>query len=434
MDKNMSSSTIEITSLAYGGKGLGRLDGKVVFVPFTAPGDVVEVEITADKKGFSEGKVSKIITPSALRTEPVCRFFGKCGGCSLQHMTYGAQLDWKQKILEESLRRIGKVEGIAFDLPVASPSPLNYRSRARFHVSGKRAGFFEEGSHRIVDMDGCPLLHPLVNETFFDFKHSVLGAGVHPDIYSFEVGVSEKDQRTVVSMLAAPSTGFDWKKLLSGVRHLKGFELWAPKDNSRRGRFVTSEMDTSLIYSAGEVEFAAGIGVFTQVNSAQNRSMVEKVSEFAALSGKEAVLDLYCGVGNLSLPLAGRASRVTGVESSGQAVAEARENARKNKIQNAAFHEGDAVAWLKQELKELEREAPGVLILDPPRGGEPGIANSLSGARPARIVYVSCSPPTLARDVKQLAALGYRVSRAVLVDMFPQTYHIESILGLESRS
>lgn len=430
----MSSSTIEITSLAYGGKGLGRLEGKIVFVPFTAPGDVVDAEITADKKGFSEGKVRKLVTPSPLRAEPRCQFYGRCGGCSLQHMAYEAQLEWKQRILDETLRRIGKVEGISFDAPVPSPAPFHYRTRARFHVSGTRAGFFEEGSHRIVDMDECPLLHQLVNETFLDFKRSVLSVKGRPDIYSFEVGVSETDQKTVISMLVAPIKGFDWQALLKRVRHLKGFELWAPKDNSRRGRFVASEMDTSLLYNAGGVDFKAGIGVFSQVNAAQNRSMVEKVSEFAALTGKERVMDLYCGVGNLSLPLAGRALSVTGVESSGQAVREALENARRNRIQNAAFHEGDAAQWLKQNLKELERDGPGVLILDPPRGGEPGIAHSLSDVRPARIVYVSCSPPTLARDVKLLAALGYRVFRAVLVDMFPQTYHIESILGLESRS
>lgn len=430
----MGSSIIEITSLAYGGKGLGRLDGKVVFVPFTAPGDVAEVEITSDKKGFSEGRVKSLLTPSPLRTEPVCPFYGRCGGCSLQHMRYEAQLEWKGRILDETLRRIGKVEGIEFDKPVPSPGPFHYRSRARFHVNGPRAGFFEEGSHRIVDMDSCPLLHPLVDETFLDFKRSVLSLKVRPDIYSFEVGLSETDQKTVVSMLAAPSSGFDWGGLLKKVKHLKGFEVWAPKDNSRRGRFVASEMDTDLRYQAGGIDFSAGIGVFSQVNSQQNRIMVEKVAEFAGLTGKENVLDLYCGVGNLSLPLAGRAMRVTGVEASPQAVAGARENARRNAIENAVFHEADAPIWLKQNLKELERQGPDVLILDPPRGGEPQIAESLSGARPGHIVYVSCSPPTLARDVRKLAALGYRVFRAVLVDMFPQTYHIESVLGLEIRS
>jgi 23S rRNA (uracil1939-C5)-methyltransferase len=162
--------------------------------------------------------------------------------------------------------------------------------------------------------------------------------------------------------------------------------------------------------------------------------MVEKISEFAALSGKEIVLDLYCGVGNLSLPAAKKAARVTGVESSGQAVKQARANAQRNSIKNAVFHEGDAPSWLKQNLKNLEQEGFDVLILDPPRGGEPQIAQALSTARPAKIVYISCSPPTLSRDVHQLTGLGYIVSRAVLVDMFPQTYHIESILGLELRS
>ena len=428
------SSVIEITSLAYGGKGLGRIDGKVVFVPFTAPGDVAEIEITADKKGFSEGRVTNLITPSPLRVEPECQFYGRCGGCSLQHMSIDAQLEWKQRILDETLRRIGKLEGVEFDRPIASPSPFNYRSRARFHVDGGRAGFFEAGSHRVVDMDSCPLLDTRVNETFLDFKQSVLSVKVRPVIYSFEAGISEDDGRTVISILAAPSGGFDWVEFLKPVRHLKGFEVWVMKDRTRKGKFVRAEKDTRLVYTAGGVRFSAGISVFSQVNAAQNRAMVEKIAEFAMLSGKESVLDLYCGVGNLSLPAAKRAARVTGVESSGQAVQQARANAQRNSIKNAVFHEGDAALWLKQNLKSLERDGFDVLILDPPRGGEPQIAESLSTARPARIVYISCSPPTLARDIRQLTGLGYIVSRAVLVDMFPQTYHIESILGLELRS
>jgi 23S rRNA (uracil1939-C5)-methyltransferase len=428
------SSVIEITALTYGGRGLGRVDGKVVFVPFTAPGDVAEVEITADKKGFSEGVLKRLVKPSPLRVEPSCPHFKRCGGCSLQHMSYEGQLDWKQRILDETLRRIGKAEDISFEAPIASPKPFHYRSRARFHVDGLRAGFFEEGSHRVVDMDSCPLLDPMVNETFLDFKQAVSSVKVRPVIYSFEVGLSEDDARTVVSILAAPAKGFEWGEFLKPVRHLKGFEIWVMKDRTRSGKFVRAEKDTSVSYTAGGVQFSAGISVFTQVNASQNRVMVEKAVEFAILTGKESVLDLYCGVGNLSLPAAKVAARVIGVESSARAVEEARANARRNAMGNAVFHEGDAPLWLKQNLKNLERDGLDVLILDPPRGGEPQIAASLSGTRPARIVYISCSPPTLARDVRQLTGLGYRVSRAVLVDMFPQTYHIESILGLELRS
>lgn len=428
------SSVIEITSLAYGGKGLGRIDGKVVFVPFTAPGDIAEIEITADKKGFSEGSVKSLVTPSPLRVEPACPYYGRCGGCSLQHMSYESQLEWKQRILDETLRRIGKVEGINFDKPIASPRPLNYRARARFHVHNHKAGFFEAGSHRVVDMNTCPLLDPRVNETFLDFKQTALSVKGRPVIYSFEVGLSEDDGKTVISMLAAPSGGFDWSEFLKPIRHLKGFEVWVQKDRTRSGKFVKAQNDTSFVYTAGGVQFSAPISVFSQVNAAQNRAMVEKTGEFAALSGEESVLDLYCGVGNLSLPAARRAARVIGVESSGQAVRQAQANAQRNSIKNAAFHEGDAPLWLKQNLKNLEQEGLDVLILDPPRGGEPQIAESLSAARPARVVYISCSPPTLSRDIHQLTGLGYIVSRAVLVDMFPQTYHIESILGLELRS
>jgi len=428
------SQVIEITSLVYGGRGLGRLDGKVVFVPYAAPGDTVEVELTSEKSGFSEGVIKKLVKPSPLRVDPVCPLFGKCGGCTLQHMSYSGQLEWKQRILEETLRRIGKLDGVPFEAPLACAKPFNYRARARFHVDGARAGFFEGGSHRVVDMESCPLLEPLVNETFVDFKRHVLSLKARPVIHSFEVGVSEADGKTVVSVLAAPSGGFDWATVLKPVSLLKGFELWVQKDRTRKGRFVRAEGGTGLVYEAGGVRFSAPISVFSQVNLGQNGVMVEKAASYAALTGKKRVLDMYCGAGNLSLPMAGRASSVIGVESSSQAVRAERGNAARAFIENAGFHEGDAVEWLKQNLKELERDGVDVLILDPPRGGEPEIEEAVSGLRPGKIVYVSCSPPTLARDIRKLAGLGYEVSNAVLVDMFPQTYHIESILGLELRS
>lgn len=430
----MGSAVMEITSLAYGGRGLGRLDGKVVFVPYAAPGDVAEVELTSEKSGFSEGIIKKLVKPSALRVDPLCPLFGRCGGCTLQHISYSGQLEWKQKILEETLRRIGKLEGVPFEAPIPSAKPFNYRARARFHVDGARAGFFEGGSHRVVDMASCPLLDPLVNETFAAFKKSVLSLKVRPVVHSFEVGVSEADGGTVVSVLAAPSSGFDWATVLKPVSLLKGFELWVQKDRTRKGRFLRAEGDTDLVYEAGGVRFSAPISVFSQVNLGQNRVMAGKAAAFAALTGTERVLDMYCGAGNLSLPMAGRADTVVGVESGAQAACEARGNAARNSIENARFHEGDAVQWLKQNLKELERDGVDVLLLDPPRGGEPEIEEALSSLRPGKIVYVSCSPPTLARDIRKLAGLGYEVSNAVLVDMFPQTYHIESILGLELRS
>ncbi len=434
---------VEITSLAYGGKGVGRIGGKVVFVPYSAPGDVVEVEVVSEKKGYSEGELRRIEKPSPARVEPLCPLYGECGGCNLQHIDYGAQLEWKQRILEETLRRVGKLEvkslygedfpagpeAVRFEGPIASPREFNYRSRARFQFNGGCAGFFAAASHRVVDMDACPLLDPLINESYSDIK-DVLKSVDAPGISSFELVLGERDSKTVAVFNSHEAGPLPWAKALAGTRHLKGFEVRALTDRSRKGKRVASVGDTSVSHEAGGIVFSAGAGIFSQVNRLQNRHLVAKAIEFAALSGKETVIDLFSGAGNLTLPLARMAREAIGVEADKDAAREGGGNAARNSIENVRFHAEDSVLWLKRNLNVLERERDPVLVLDPPRGGEPQIARSLSGARPGSIIYISCSPPTLARDLFFLAGLGYRVSRAVLIDMFPQTYHVESIMGL----
>lgn len=437
------AEVVEITSLAYGGKGVGRIGGKVVFVPCSAPGDVVEVELVSEKKGYSEGEILRIERPSPLRVKPLCPVYGECGGCSLQHMGYAAELEWKQRILEETLRRVGKLEvkslygdGLPagphagrFEEPIASPREFNYRSRAKFHFDGRRAGFFATASHRVVEMDECPLLDPLINESYLDIK-DVLKSIDRPGISSFELVLSERDSKTVAIFNAHEARPLSWAGALAGARHLKGFEVRASADRSRKGKRVAIEGDITVSYSANGVDFSAPAGTFSQVNRLQNRNLAAKAIEFAALSGKETVIDLFSGAGNLTLPLARKAKEAIGVEADREAARQGIGNAARNSIENARFHAEDSVVWLKRNLNILEGEGNSVLVLDPPRGGEPNIARSLSGARPGSIVYISCSPPTLARDLSFLAGLGYRVSRAVLIDMFPRTYHIESVTCL----
>lgn len=423
-------STVDITSLAFGGNGIGRIGGKVVFVPFTAPGDVARVRITSEKKGYSEGVLADLVSPSPEREKPECGYFGVCGGCALQHMKYHSQVEWKQRILEETLKRIGRVVPEAFDAPEPSPAAYNYRSRARFQIKGRSWGFFESKSHSVVDIEACPILSPLINTVFGGLKLAL--SGKETGLYSVEIGVSEKDGKAVASFHAGGDTGFQWKKALSGIDDLKGFEVWADPLKKDKGRRIFAEDDGSLLYEASGLSFSAGISVFSQVNRFQNQSLVRKVIDYAGLSGRERVLDLFSGVGNLSLPLAARAADTTGVESSGEAAKEAAANAEFNKIAAVRFIRDDAGRWLRNNIKALEKERPDVVVLDPPRGGEPEVAKALSGLRPKRIIYVSCSPPTLARDLSKLTGCGYRVFRAGLFDMFPQTYHIESIAGLES--
>ncbi|MBI5587631.1 MAG: class I SAM-dependent RNA methyltransferase [Deltaproteobacteria bacterium] len=420
--------TVEITSLAFGGKGVGRIDGKVVFVPFTAPGDRVRVRLTLEKKGFSEGVVTDIIEPSPLRTKPVCPVYGSCGGCAWQHMGYAAQVEWKERIFEETLRRIGKVSPSRYDPPAPSPMPYNYRSRVGFKIEGGRWGFFESKSHRVVDIESCPIADPLINGAFGAIKKAL--AGQNTNIYALDIGVSEKDALAVASFHVTGEARFDWKGALAGTG-LKGFEVRLNPLKKGKGKRVFTELDSRLVYEAGGMEFTAGINVFSQVNRSQNRALVDRVVEYAGLDGTETVVDLFSGVGNLSLPLSRRSKKTIGIETSVEAVREARANAGRNSVENAVFMREDAGVWVRNNFKTLEKEGSLVVILDPPRSGEIDAAGALSALRPKRIVYVSCSPPALARDLSLLTGSGYRVFRAGLFDMFPQTYHIESIVGLE---
>ena len=297
-------SKVLITALAHGGSGVGRIDGKVVFVPFTAPGDEAMVEVTAEKKAFSEGVLKEIITPSHMRALPECGLYGVCGGCSLQHIEYSGQVEWKQKIFEETLRRIGGVSDMVFDGPASNTPPMGYRSRARFHVSGGVWGFFEVKSHRVVGLKACPVLDPLLNSAFAATRDCLKSADL--SIFAVDIGVSEADQKAVASIHVTSSKGFPWAEALSGVKELKGYQVlvYPVRQDRNRGRLIERHGDTELSYSIGDMRLGAGIDVFSQVNRGGNRVLVEKVLDYASLEGTEAVVDLFSGVGNLSLPLA----------------------------------------------------------------------------------------------------------------------------------
>jgi len=421
--------TVEITALAFGGKGLGRLDGKVVFVPYAAPGDVARVRITADKKSFYEGELTGLAVPSPDRVSPVCPHFGVCGGCALQHIDYPAQIRWKQEILAGTLKRIGGVEP-DFDEPAASPDRLGYRSRASFHVDGLSWGFFEAASHSVVDVDDCPVLDRRLNSVYREIKGALSGALRGGYLESIDIGVSDNDAAAAAFFVTSPRR-FDWKAALAGIKGLSGFEVWLAPSKKGKGRRITAEYDSRLGYSAAGLTFEAGVSVFTQVNRPLNDLLIERVVDYASLTGRECVVDLCSGVGNLTLPLARRALVATGVEQSGEAVNFARKNAQLNNIENAEFVRSDALGWVAGQGKTLEKKVVDMVVLDPPRGGDREVAAAMSTMRPERIVYVSCNPPTLARDLSHLTGSGYGVIRAGLFDMFPQTYHIECITRLE---
>jgi len=456
---------VEITGMAFGGAGVGRIDGKVVFVPFTVPGEEVMVELTAEKKSFSEARLLEVLTPAPERVEPLCPVYGECGGCSYQHIDYAAELKWKEEIFLDSLRRIGGVAPLTVDPPVACPEPYGYRARARFHVKGESVGFFKAGSREVVDIGSCPVLAPELNTAFGGIREALRGS-TPPGLFSFELGLSRKDAGVAAAFYVDTTVGKKgskkgkkpgrtkgpkggqgagprgalspvWERLLKKVPALKGFEVLKTDGEIPKGSRIAAEGDIRLLYEAGGVEFSVPLRVFSQVNRFLNGPLVDLVTGYAAGARDEApparVLDLFSGAGNLTLPLARKAGYVLGVESDRAAVKAGGQSAELNSLENVEFTKADAGQWLR-DTKGLVHEVPDVVVLDPPRGGDRTVARELARILPGRIVYVSCSPPTLARDLAALKDGGFRPVKACHIDMFPRSSHIEGLAVLERPS
>lgn len=421
------TKTIKIDNLTYGGNGIGRLDGKAVFVPFTAPGDTVEVKIIKEKKSFAIAELIEVTEPSPLRREPACPVFTECGGCHWQHMSDDAQLKAKGEIFTETLKRIAGIE-----LPeplelIASPKTMNYRNRVKLHKKGPQWGFFRPKSHKIVNIDNCPLLDPVINEVFATLKKLDLPEALH----TIDIALDERTGSCVAAVFVKKNKEFDWQGVLDKTKSLKGIELWKKDPNKTKKSRIIAFGDTSISYKVSGVTIHSGPTVFMQGNPEQNRRMVEKVLELAGLSeikDKKKLIpigDLFCGAGNLTLPMAMRAELVVGIDTESEAIDCARKGARLQGLSSAKFCTEGA-----EKGKALENVSPAVVVLDPPRSGCPEAIERIISLRPDKIIYVSCAPPTLARDIKLLIDKGYKLTKTSVLDLFPQTYHIEAIVEL----
>ncbi|MFQ5586732.1 MAG: 23S rRNA (uracil(1939)-C(5))-methyltransferase RlmD [Thermodesulfobacteriota bacterium] len=421
-----SITTTEITALSYGGRGIGRVDGKVVFVPYTAPGDRVEVEVTGEKRGFLEGRVQRIITPSPGRAAPFCPLFGRCGGCQWQHIPYRDQVAWKERIFRESLERIGGVEELPLERAVAAETDRGYRTRAQFHVRNGRWGFFEAGSNDVVELEECPLLDPLINGSFNALRDALAVQAPELPLHTVEVGVGGVDGKTVAILHVREKARVALDRLMDSVPNLKGIELRLTPSGRRGGRTVASVGDGCLACRVGGLLMRRRLSAFSQVNPGQNERLVDTVLDYADPREDDSVVDLFSGAGNLSLPLAKRCRNLIAIERDGVAVRDGILNSTAKEMDNITFLRNDAAGG----LKGLDKGAHDIVLLDPPRGGALSAAREIVKVRPGIIVYLSCNPATLARDVSFLMRHGYRAERATTIDMFPHTYHIEGIVKL----
>lgn len=425
------SCELVIDTLTHGGKGLGRLDGQAVFVPATAPGDRIRCRILKRHKRHAEGVVESVLEPSPQRRTPPCPVSAECGGCQWQHLHYQAQCDAKQAIFHDLLQRQGKVPAAALRPLVPAPDQWHYRSRVQFKCrqteQGFVIGFYRPASHYVVDVEQCPVLDPRLNQALQRFR-SWLSRGPNPDrIPQVDMAVGDGGSvRAVVHFIGDDSRALAaW---LTPRAAEAGYALFL--QSGRKNSLQQLLGPEELLIEVGTPALALGYGPggFAQVNLAQNRALVEAALQAAALQGTEAVLDLFCGMGNFSLPLARHCRTVVGVEDYPPSIAWAVRNAASNQLDNARFLARPAEGVL---LAQAAQRPFDLVLLDPPRSGAYPVMRELLQARPRRVIYISCDPATLARDLVPLQHGGYRVVSSQPFDLFPQTYHLESLTLLE---
>ena len=422
----MSEQTeVLIEKLVHGGSGLARLaTGQAVFVPGALPGERVVVDIRKKRKGILEAALVRVLSPSKDRITPLCRGEKECTGATWPHIAYPAQLIYKQEILLDTLKKIGAMEPKR-PLPILpSPRTDHYRLRTQFNVRMKdneqRIGFFRQGSYDLIEVENAFLIHPVIDRALKNIRAL---SDKLPLLAEIHINASPSG---VVHLLLfseqqpfPPMESFfsDLRKTSPEVIGMTGFA-------GRKKAFTLGRNQLSL-----EVEgmtLKATEGNFFQVNWEQNRNMVRTVLDFTALTGSETVLDLYCGIGNFSLPLARKAGTVIGIESGYSAIEDAKANAQLNGIANVEFIADDLQKGLKALIQRKLRA--DVIVLDPPRAGATlKTLERVLAFVPQKIVYVSCNPATLARDLKFFHLFGFRLDRLQPVDMFPYTYHIECV-------
>ncbi|HQI01536.1 MAG TPA: class I SAM-dependent RNA methyltransferase [Deltaproteobacteria bacterium] len=424
--------TVTIDSLSYGGRGVGRRkDGKIVFVPMVLPGETVCVRTDRERPSYCSADLVEVLERSPERIDPECGIFSVCGGCDWQHMSYPAQVYWKDAILKSEIARGEDSGTFQQQSPFPSGRIYGYRGHAILQCGckpGLRLGFFRKRTNSIVEFDQCPVLGSRVQEIAGGLK-AILHEHPVPGISSVEIHAPQEE-----SIILVKGEGLEKKRALSLMERLyKDLGLagisFAVMNGRRRSDHVIGRRFCrySLDVGGNTVELSSTFGGFIQANLEVNSALVEHVASLAR--GARSILDLYSGSGNFSIPLARVAEKVTAVEKSGRLVSSGRISAKKNRVDNVRFLAMDALEAARSIGHD--RSDFDTVVLDPPREGAKDVSGYLPAIGPSRIIYVSCNPSTLARDVKLLREAGYALKNIRMFDMFPQTYHIESVAYLE---
>ena len=417
---------VHIESMAFKGYGVARVDGKVLFIPYSVIGDKAWIKMIEKKKNYSIGKLIELIEPSPWRVNPPCPFFGQCGGCQWQHINDSIQINLKKEILKEILRRLGGLKETPPITIAPSPQPYGYRARIQLKAKGEAMGYYQERSHRIVDIDHCPIAHPLVNQIISSLRKA---APSFFQMEEIEINVSpEQGKGILILHPLSPHQGMKHlvKEFLQTHPHLKGIAVMGKKRLILFGDpYLNFTISLNQRREKNILRLRTSPESFFQVNLEQNQALIQKVLEFSDVNEGERVLDLYSGVGNFTLPLAIASQKIWGIEESLTALEDARFNAARNGIENCNFIHGR----VEDILKHWSGERPDLILLDPPRTGCKKILDQVVRLKPKKIVYVSCEPTTFSRDLRLFSEARYHLQRLSLVDMFPQAYHME-VVGL----
>src|SRR5271167_2085074 len=407
---------IEISAMTFGPFGVGRQDGKAVMVAGAVAGDRLEVEIVSDRRDYAVAKIREIVRASADRRVAPCPYLPRCGGCDWQHIDYAAQVRFKGEVVA---RELDLALGVAIDpigLVEPAPAEFGYRSRIRLKVGAKSMlGFYSAGSNTIVEIDSCMVAEPGIRMPLH------LARSLGKRVEEIEV-VRDGAREVQVAHLKKPVSEEDLRRAQNVLEADSESEIAGIVLRSGAHRATVGDVAIAIELEDG-LSLEVDADLFSQVNRAQNRMLVASVMEMAAIHGSPAVLDLFCGAGNFSLPAARRGARVTGVDADAGAIAAAARNAARLKFRDAQFVAMKASATA--DFLHRARYRPEVVILDPPRTGAPDLMAPIVKLRAASVIYVSCDVTTLARDLRALAGAGYKINRVRGFDFFPNTHHVE---------
>lgn len=436
-----------ITDMNHLGQGFCRIDNFAVFVNGAITGDKVNIKIVAAKKSYAVADIIEIIEPSQNRVDPICKNAEICGGCQLLSMNYNEQLRQKRIRVETDLKRIGGFENIMVNDTLGMQEPTRYRNKAQYPVTkskGKaKIGFYKRGSHEIVDTDKCMIQHEINDEVVAIIREYIEKYDVPAYNQRKHSGVirhilTKVSFRTGDLMVVIITKGDNLpyqKELVDMLKKIPNLKSVVQNINNKRSNVILGEKcvtlygDDKITDYIGDLEFKISPLSFFQVNPIQTEVLYGKALEYAQLKGDETVFDLYCGIGTISLFLAKSAKKVYGIEIVKEAIIDAKENAKRNNIDNAEFYAGTAEELFPKLYKEGIRA--DVVMLDPPRKGcEESVLETIVSMQPQKVVYVSCNPATLARDLKYLAENGYDVKEVQPVDMFGHSMHVECVTVL----